>query len=73
MSKAIHTRPFWFAGYCIDEILCLLQMASITNQINHAGTVLHFCGNAINWPYGLKVEHAFMKKASIDYMPIEEQ
>jgi hypothetical protein len=48
-------------------------MASITNQINHAGTVLHFCGNAINRPYGLKVEHAFMKKASIDYMPIEEQ
>jgi hypothetical protein len=48
-------------------------MASITNQINHASTVLHFCRNAINQPYGFKVEHAFMKKAFTDYMLTEEQ
>jgi hypothetical protein len=59
-------KAIWFVGHCIDEILCLLQMASITNQINHVGTILHFCRNAINQPYGFKVEQAFMKKASID-------
>jgi hypothetical protein len=48
-------------------------MASIGDKINHASTVLHFYKNAINLPYGFKVEQAFMKKASIDYMLTEEQ